>query len=301
MHRSRCRSVSTRCGFDRARRPGSRGGKQTGLLTVSESGLEFSAKKRSHVLPWSRVETISYGPMAGDVDTMWVVLSLHAAGEKSSRVGLRDGHKMGFGRGTTAIFDAIVSGLRQASAGPFAVPQGHSAYITPFLQFALALPDGWHPYAVSETYVEGRPLWGRTIFAPRDLAGIQGDETVLNQALKAMRDGAEPAVFLDRFDATDGLTCRKLTRSGRSALRTEIAAALRSLKLVSEPNWTETKHRECRAWTFAGQAARRNGETIDVRFYAVSDGRTAYLFGMRGGGNERFEPLARSLKTAPAR
>lgn len=279
-------------------------GKQSGLLTVSESGLEFSAKKQSHVLPWSRIEMISYGRMSGDIDTKWVVLALNPVAEQWSFIGYRDGQKLGYGRDTTKVFDTIVEGLRRANAGPFAVTQGYSVYITPFLQFTLAVPEGWHPYAVSDTYVQGRPMWGRTIFSPVDLKGARNDEARTRQALAAIHDGSERAVFLDRFEAGEGFSCRRLGKAGRRKLREEIAATLRPLRLVAEPQWTPHPHRYCTAWTFVGRAI-RDDTAIDVAFYAVSDDQTAYLFATRAPADtaidEQFEPVSRSLRTAVAR
>jgi len=275
------------------------GGKQSGLLTVSENGLEFSAKKRSHVLPWSRIEMVSYGRMSGDTDTKWVVLSLNPVADQWSFIGYRDGQKLGYGGGTTKVFNAIVEGLRRANAGPFAVQQGYSAYITPFLQFTLALPEGWHSYRVSDTYLKGRPTWGRTIFSPLDLRGTRHDEV-----LAAIHAGSERAVFLDRFDADEGFSCRRLSKAGRRKLREEIAAALKPLQLVAAPQWTPHPHRYCTAWTFIGRAIRDDTE-IDVAFYAVSDDQTVYLFATRAAVDtaivEQFERISRSLKTAVAR
>ena len=279
-------------------------GKQSGLLTVSDSGLEFSAKKQSHVLPWSRIEMISYGRMSGDTDTKWVVLSLNPVAEQWSFIGYHDAKKLGYGSGTTKVFDAIVEGLRRANAGPFVVPQGYSVYITPFLQFTLAVPQGWHPYTVSDTYLKGRPVWGRMIFSPLDLEEMRKDETRAKQALAAIHAGSERAVFLDRFDAGEGFSCRRLSKAGRRKLREEIVTALKPLRLVAEPQWTSHPHRYCTAWTFVGRAI-RDDTSIDVAFYAVSDDQTVYLFATRAPANtlidEQFEPISRSLKTAVAR
>lgn len=290
--------------FRPGRNSGLGGGKQSGLLTISDSGLEFSAKKQSHVLEWSRIEMVSYGRMSGDMDTKWVVLSLTPVAEQWSFIGYRDGQKLGYGGDTTRVFDAIVEGLRRANAGPFEVPQGYSAYITPFLQFTLALPEGWHPYTVSDTYLDGRPTWGRTIFSPRDLEKTRNDEAEAKQVLAAIRSGSERAVFLDRFDAGDGFSCRRLSKAGRRKLHEEINAALRPMRLVSELQWTSQPHRYCTAWTSTGRAMRDDTE-IDMAFYAVSDDLTAYLFAIRAplGAtiDDRFEPVSRSLKTAVAR
>jgi len=278
-------------------------GKQSGLLTVSESGLEFLAKKQTHVLPWSRIEMVSYGRMSGDIDTKWVVLSLNPVAEQWSVIGYRDGQKLGYGGDTTRVFDAIVEGLRRSAAGPFAVPQGSSAFVTPFLQFALALPDGWQPYSASETYLDGRPMWGRTIFSGLDLGQMRSDEARAGKALAAIHSGSEPAVFLDRFDA-GGFTCGRLGKTGRRRLHEQINTALRPMRLVSELNWTEHPHRYCTAWTSTGRAT-AGDEEIQVSFYAVSDDQTAYVFTILTPTgtkiDERFEPLSRSLKTAVAR
>ncbi|NIM00388.1 MAG: hypothetical protein GTN89_05655 [Acidobacteria bacterium] len=280
------------------------GGKQSGLLTVSEQGLEFSAKKQSHVLPWSRVEMISYGAMSGDTDTKWVVLALNPVAEQWSFIGYRDGRKMGYGGDTPKIFDAVVEGARRAGAGPFAVPEGTSTYITPGLQFTVALPNGWHASVVSSTLVDGRPLWGSTIFAPLDLEAARKDPAGAERATEAILAAAEPAVFLDRFEAGEGFSCRKLGRAGRRRLLDRITTALRPMRLTTELQWTAEPHRYCSAWRATARASRKEAE-IDLVFYAVSDGVTAYLFTTRspGGGavEPRFDLVSRSLRTAVAR
>jgi hypothetical protein len=277
-------------------------GKQSGLLTVSESGLEFSAKNQSHVLPWSRIEMISYGRMSGDTDTKWVVLSLNRVAGQWGVIGYRDGQKFGYGGETTRIFDAIAEGLRRAGSGPFAVPEGSSPFVNPFLQFALALPDGWHAFEASQTFLDGRPLWGRTIFSPLDLTRLRGSEEESRKALAAIRAGSERAIFLDRFEST-GLSCGRLGKAGRRTLREEINAELRPMQLVSELDWVEHPHRYCTAWSANGRA-RRGDTEIGISFYAVSDDRTAYVFTtFVPAGTEMdasFEPLSRSLKTAVA-
>ncbi len=269
------------------------GGKQSGLLTISEDGLEFLAKKQSHLLPWSRVEMISYGRMSGDTDTKWVVLSLNPVAGQWSFIGYRDGRKFGYGGDTTRVFDAIVEGLRMSGSGPFAVPQGHSAYVTPFLQFSVALPEGWQHYSVSQTYLDGLPTSGRTIFSPLDL----------EQDHAAIHSGSEPAVFLDRFEAGESFSCRRLGKAGRRKLNEGINAAFRPMQLVSELVWTAHPHRYCTAWMSTGRAKRGDTE-IDVTFYAASDDLTAYVFTIRSPIgteiDERFESISRSLKTAVA-
>lgn len=280
------------------------GGKQSGLLTVSEQGLEFASKKRSHMLPWSRVEMISYGVLSGDTDTKWVVVALNPVAEQWSYIGYRDGRKLGYGGDTTRVFDAIVEGARRAGAGPFAVPEGSTAYITPGLQFTVALPDGWHASVVSSTLVDGRPLWGTTILSPLDLEAARKEPSAAEQAMAALRDGSRPAVFLDRFESGDGFSCRKLGKAGRRRLLEEIDAAVRPMRLVSEPEWTALPHRDCSAWQASARASRK-GVEIDLAFFAVSDGVTAYLFTTRsptGGPVEpRFELVSRSLRTAVTR
>ncbi len=280
------------------------GGKQSGVLTVSEQGLEFAAKKQSHVLSWSRVEMISYGAMSGDTDTKWVVLALNPVAGQWSYIGYRDGQKMGFGTGTPRIFEAIVEGSRHAGAGPFAVPSGFSAYITPGLQFTLALPDDWHASVVASTLVDGRPLWGTTIFSPLDLAAARKDPAEAERLMDRLDAGTERAVFLDRFEAGGGFSCRRLGKGGRRRLVEKINAALRPLQLASELEWTPRPHRYCTAWNANGRAVRKDTE-IDLSFYAISDGLTAYLFTTRrpaGGEVEtQFEPVSRSLRTAVAR
>ena len=268
------------------------GGKQSGLLTISEDGLEFLAKKQSHLLPWSRVEMISYGRMSGDTDTKWVVLSLNPVAGQWSFIGYRDGRKFGYGGDTTRVFDAIVEGLRMSGSGPFAVPQGHSAYVTPFLQFSVALPEGWQHYSVSQTYLDGLPTSGRTIFSPLDL----------EQDHAAIHSGSEPAVFLDRFEAGESFSCRRLGKAGRRKLNEGINAAFRPMQLVSELVWTAHPHRYCTAWMSTGRAKRISSPLGARRLQATHrrSGRSATRANLPGGWPAFAGPGMPDGRAAPA-
>jgi hypothetical protein len=273
-------------------------GKQSGLLTVSADGLEFAGKKQSHVLPWSRIEMVSLGRMGGDPDTKWVVLSLKDVAWRSGLIGFRDGQKLGYGGDTPKILATIVEGLQVSAAGPFAAPQGSSAFVAPMLQFALALPEGWHTFSVSETYVKGRPTWGRTILSPLDLGKNRDGQAQASPEMAAILAGSERAIFLDRFEA-DGFSCRQLGKAGRRHLREQINAASRPMRLTSELNWIEQSHGHCTAWSASGRAARGTAE-YGVAFYAVSDDRTIYVFShVTPLGTEidgHFEAVAKSLR-----
>lgn len=279
-------------------------GKQAGLLTVTESGLEFTSKKTSHNLPWSRVEMLSHGPIASDPDTDWVVLTLSPVAGEYSFIGYRDGRKMGYAQDTTKIFMAVFTGLQNAGFGPFDKPEGAKVHIAPLLQYSLALPPDWNAFSLSETVVGGRPAWGRTVFSPSDLAATRGDAAARKQQLRALTEGVEPAVFLERFDAGNAVKCDRLGKNGERRVREQIDTALRPMQLQGELVWTAEPHRYCTAWTASGRATR--GETtVDLSFYVVSDGFTGYLFthptSGDGGVGESFETITRSLKTADTR
>jgi hypothetical protein len=277
-------------------------GKQTGLLTVTVDGIEFSSDKRSDFLPWSRVEMVSYGRMPGDPDTKWVVLGLEPVAGEWHYAGLRDGSRMGYGSRTVPIFDAVIEGMRRAKAGPYDVPEGQVPFITRFLQFSLALPEGWSSFEVSHTMVDGWPVWGRTIFSPTDLNDLRGDAPRLKEALAAIERGSATAVQLDRLQAGEGFSCELMKKTGRRLLDDEIALALRPYVLTAEPQWQARQHRACTAWTATANASK--GETaIALRMFAVSDGQTVFLFTARGDAvdQDRFDALTRSLRTMVAR
>ena len=277
-------------------------GKQSGLLTVSTEGVEFSSKKASDFIPWSRVEMVSYGRMSGDTDTKWVVLGLAPIAGQRHYAGLRDGSRMGYGEKTVPIFDAVIEAMRLAGAGPYDVPEGSVPYVTRFLQFSLALPEGWSGFEVSNTLHDGWPVWGRTLFTPQNLKDLRSDELRLKRALASITDGAAAAVQLDRLEAGQGFSCDALRKAGRSRLNDEIALMLRPYKLSGEPQWEAQAHRDCTAWT-ATACAFRGETTVPLRLFAVSDGQTAFLLSVRGEvvDEEQFDALTGSLRTMVAR
>jgi hypothetical protein len=278
--------------------------KQTGVLTVTEQGLEFASKKRSDFVPWSRVEMLSYSTMPGDPDTRWVVLGLYPVGGARGRVGLRDGSRMGYGGATEEIFATVASAMKLVRAGPYDVPDGTSPYITRSLQFALAVPSGWSDYEISNTLSDGRPLWGQTLFSPIDLGRLRDDPERIRIALRRIAAGKDLSVLLLRYEARSGFSCGSLKSAGRRRIGEEIDRAFRPYGLSADASWAEQPHRGCTAWTTRARLVHE--ETgVDVTFFAVSDGQTVYLLALRGASGEAdlddFKKFTQSLRIAVAR
>ncbi|GEM_PF-4069236 len=155
--------------YREADRPFFRGYKADGDLVVREDRLEFVHPKEGWSLPLGEIDLVSLGTMKGDVDTEWVVLSL-ADGE-GKRVGLRDGHKMGYGAETRKIYELLLEVARQKKVAQFGAPAGMVPYEPLQRMIAFAVPEGWNPVQLSKE-IHGEfilPL-GRTGFAPEEIS-----------------------------------------------------------------------------------------------------------------------------------
>lgn len=137
-----------------------------GDLVIREDGLEFIHRKKGWSVPLDGISIISLGAMKGDVDTEWVVLSLRD-GQPDGVIGIRDGHRMGYGRETRGIYELLLDVARSRKVAQFDVPEGLEPYEPLDRMLAVAFPRGWHIFQLSREISPDHVLpLGRTAFTP---------------------------------------------------------------------------------------------------------------------------------------
>ncbi len=143
-----------------------------GDLTIREDGLEFIHRKHGWSVALDRISSISLGPMKGDVDTDWVILVLRD-GQPDHVIGIRDGHRMGFGQKTRGIYELLLDVARSRKVAQFDVPPGLLPYEPLDRMLAFAYPAGWHPFQLSREINPDHTLpLGRTTFTPELLETV---------------------------------------------------------------------------------------------------------------------------------
>jgi len=195
-------------------RPGKRrgfgGAKHTGDLTLTRDSIYFTTKRKEIVIPMTAVHVASFGKMRGDVDTDWLVLSIDDPG-LPHLLGLRDGHRFGYGQQTHQVRRAVMAALRLARAGQFNVPEGFVAFEGMDRQFTLALPADWstHPVLLVET--GDGSLWGKTLVTAQPIDERGGD-------LRRFDAGELPGFFIDTRELVSGMSCNGFSEKGRETL-----------------------------------------------------------------------------------
>ena len=140
-----------------------------GDLVIREDSLEFVHRKHGWSVPLEGISMIALGVMKGDVDTDWVILVLRD-GQPERVVGIRDGHRLGYGRETRGIFELLREVARSRKVAQFDVPEGLEPYEQLDRMLAVAFPAGWHPLHLSRSIDLDHVLpLGRTSFTPDEV------------------------------------------------------------------------------------------------------------------------------------
>lgn len=250
------------------------GKKRTGDLTITSDALEFSSPKEQAALPLDSIRAVSLGRITGDVDTDWIVVSVGPPGARRL-VSFRDGAKLGFGKRTSKIHRTIREVLRQARAGPYDAPDGFETYDALASQFTLFLPAGWTARHETSVEVEGRRLWGRTVFSEPEAP-------------------VETKITLDRREALAGMRCSGFTKSADRALVTwfEEDPLLASARDVLEaPTGEPFPLGDCIARRLRARVHDADGSEMLLDARAVSDDRTLFLFILRSRPQARARAL----------
>jgi hypothetical protein len=218
-----------------------------GDLTIRDDGLEFAHRKRGWSVALEGISHISLGTMKGDVDTDWVILMLRD-GEPDTVVGIRDGHRMGYGQETRGIYELLLEIARSRKVAQFDVPEGLEPYEPLDRMLAVAFPSGWHPFHLSREIDPDYALpLGRTSFTPApvetadQLAGgvtrLLVERTAISEYGSAGCKNGLPrdlqAEILDRF-ATDPVSMGTMALAGPPQAAPLTIGTCRGIRVVAE-------------------------------------------------------------------
>jgi len=284
------------------------GKRREGDLTVTRDGLEFTARKKAFSIPLDRVHVISFGKMRGDVDTDWVVLAVGVT-PPHDLVGFRDGKKWGYGGRTSEIFNQLRRVFEQLSAAQYRVPPGRKPYEDPDRTCAIAIPENWSSYLESLVLIGGRAARGTTIVSAEPIRSVETSEDGVRKAvddlelLDAILAGESPGFFIERRDLNRGMSCDGFSRNARERVleRAQSDIVFGAEYEVLEPlTLSERAVGGCAGVHVLGRTRRPDGVEVVLELYAVAQGETFYVFGLRALA-DRFdefrEPLASSVAT----
>jgi hypothetical protein len=262
---------------------GGLGGKREGDLRITADTLELSSNKEELVVPLGSVRMISYGPLGSDVDTEWVVIGLEREGERS-RLGLRDGSRLGYGGRTPEIYDALVRVARERGLGQYSAPEGFAPYARIARQVALAVPQEFHALQHGLAVLRELNVTGTVVFSPAIPQGTEGSgipEPERVQALASVTHATAPAWILDIREAKRGMRCSGFTESGRAELQGWIAEhELLGRGLVGPAGLEPTAVDRCAGVRGTWHAA-AGAEPIVVDVRAASDDEFVYVLALR--------------------
>ena len=254
--------------------------KLTGDLTISAEGLVLVGKKRTVSIDLDSILMVSLGKMGRDVDTDWAILTVGRPGA-TRIVGFRDGAKLGYGKRTPEIYEALRAAMKKLSAGPYRVPPGFAAYDAVDHQVVLAVPEDWSPYVQSSVVVNDRALWGTILFSAEPIRLGTGGE---DSGLLAVQTGRAPALRLERREATKGMSCEGFTPAARKAilrLAEERLRFARGYEPAQAPLATDVSMGDCAALRVVGRARGPDGVEGVLDLHAVTNGDTLFLLELR--------------------
>jgi hypothetical protein len=264
-----------------------------GDLTVTEEGLEFTARKKSFFIPMERIWVLSFGKMKYDVETNWIVMSVGVSRPRDS-VGIRDGDKWGIGGRTGEIFDQLRRLFRQLSAAQYRVAPGFRIYEDPNADCSLAIPESWNVFIESLVLAGSHSPSGTTILSRdriRQSAGSLGGRADDLEKLDAVLDGESPGIFLERSRAGRGMGCRRFSKAAVKELVSrahEDRLFGEGYQMVQAPAASPFVVDGCEALRIRGRSRRVDGIEVQLDMVAAASNETLYVFGMRALG-DRYE------------
>jgi hypothetical protein len=253
-----------------------------GDLTITPSELLFSTGKRTIDLPLERIRVVSFGRLAGDVDTEWALLDVGQPGAPRI-VGIRDGRKLGFGGRTREIYDQLERALRLAGVAQFAVPPGFRLFDDFKQQLTFAIPEGYDAHLGSVVFVDGEARWGTSAFSARPIrrAGPGGPE-LDEEVLSELRAGRAAGFTLERREATGGMRCEGFSEKARAAVVARAGVdPLLGTVVLGVPEIAPARIDGCEGLRLSARGPGLAGEELLVDVYSVARGETLFLFRQR--------------------
>jgi hypothetical protein len=269
--------------------------RMTGVLTLTDTELSFSSRKRDVVVPLDSIHRLSYSKMRGDVDTDWILLAVLEEGERRI-VGIRDGRKFGYGQHTDEMYETILERFRHVGVAQYDVPRGYRAYDELDGQFTMAIPTDWFTYHRSLINTGESRFWGEVVFSPQPVVeGVEQEpearEEQRQRVLRTIDDGEIGAFFVDRRETRRGMLCEGFSEKAMQRLQQWIAED----PLFDQGRGIEESVRTepividgCSGLRFV-RHSRRPGEAervLDLR--VISDDEIVFLFGLRSHA-DRYE------------
>jgi hypothetical protein len=228
---------------------------------------------------------ITYGKVAGDVNTEWVLL---AVGERRSDtvVAIRDGRKLGYGGRTLEIFSRMKSALASLAAAQYRVPPGLRAFDDFDRQFTLAVPEAWQTYLQSTILVGDRAPWGTIVFSaePIRTPGADGRPVLDEQVLDRVLAGEVPALIVERRPAEKGMGCGGFSTAALDrllALATAGELLPGGAALLAPPTASPEPIDRCNGVRLRSRATGAAGVETEVDLHVAAENGTLFVFGVR--------------------
>lgn len=278
-----------------------------GDLVLSDELLQFEAahKKKSFSIRLDDIHTLSYGKLAQDVDTEWIVMALeeHAGGRL---MGFRDGRKFGYGTKTEEIYETLRAMMESMGKAQYDVPEGFRVYDELGKQFTLAYPADWHSYHQSVIEADEDLILGSLIFSETE---FPHDGDAMNEAIRAFENGNMQGFAIERERAADGMRCAGISDRQRENLLQRVAQdglLLGDNTVIQEPHPSVLPIDRCDGLRITAQSRRPDGSLASLDYRIVSDGGVAHLLIRRSSGSDSegaaiFETIVENFRLSAAR
>jgi len=286
------------------------GKKRSGYLIVSEDGLEFVARKKTMQIPIDRLRFIDYGPMRGDVDTDWAVLTV---GVKApyDLVGVRDGARWGFGQRTRSIHANLLRAMRSLGAAQYSAADGYRAFQMQDLKCAFELPEDWHHLV--ESAGAGRSASGEVLFSADEIRTVEVDDTGRTHSqddyelFDAVTAGQRAGFRVRQAPSGRGMSCDGFSRSVQDRMTEELVEGILAdgLSLVGEVETVPVIVGDCQAVRRVVHVVDKKQRKVTIESHAVAKNGRVYNLTLReltgsDSGRSAYENALRTLRLGGA-
>jgi hypothetical protein len=286
------------------------GKKRTGYLIVSEDGLEFVARKKTMQIPIDRLRFIDFGPMRGDVDTDWAVLTV---GVKApyDLIGVRDGSRWGFGMRTQTVHSNLLRVMRSLGAAQYSAADGSRYFQMQDLKCAFEMPENWHRLVA--TSGAGRSASGEVLFSADEIRTVEKDDTGRTRShddyelLDAINAGARAGFRVSQAPSGRGMNCDGFSRSAQGRMTEDLVQRLSAdgLSVVGEVETTPATVGDCEAVRRVVQAIDEKQRKVTIESHVVAKNGRVYNLTLRElqgaeGGRAAYKNALRTLRLGGA-
>jgi len=286
------------------------GKKRSGYLIVSEDGLEFVARKKTMQIPIDRLRFIDFGPMRGDVDTDWAVLTV---GVKApyDLIGVRDGSRWGFGRRTQTIHANLLRAMRSLGAAQYSTADGFRAFQMQDLKCSFEFPENWHRLIASAG--ASRSASGEVLFSGDEIRTVERDDSGRTRSrddyelLDAVHAGERAGFRVSQSPSGRGMGCDGISRSAQGRMTEELLERISAdgLSLVGEVETSPVTVGDCEAVRRVVRAVDEKQRKVTVESHVVAKNGRVYNLTLRDlegsdSGRSAYENALRTLRLGGA-